>query len=70
MINTGGLQLKLQSEFDKEGASSTSLNELDKLLQDLHGFMANKKGYNSMLRLGDKSTDLGIGLNYVLDVTT
>lgn len=70
IINTGGLQLKFLSDFDKEGASSTSLNELDKLLQDLHGFMANKKGYNSVLRLGDKSTDLGIGLNYVLDVTT
>jgi len=68
--NTGGLQLKLLDDFEKEGASSTSLNELDKILQDIHGFFAQSKGYAGMLRLGDKSTDLGISLNYGLDAET
>lgn len=70
ILNTGGLQLKLLDDFEKEGASSTSLNELDKILQDLHGFFASRKGYAGVLRLGDKSTDLGIGLNYGLDANT
>ena len=68
--NTGGLQYKIIDEFEKEGASSTSLNELDKILQDIHGFFAAKKGYTGVLRLGDKSTDLGIGLTYGLDFNT
>jgi hypothetical protein len=70
LVNTGGLQLKLEGEFAKEGLTSTSLNEFDKIMQDLHNFMPNKKSFNSMLRLGDKSTDLGVGLNYCLDVAT
>jgi hypothetical protein len=70
LVNTGGLQLKLEGEFGKEGSSSTSLNEFDKIMQDLHNFMPNKKSFNSMLRLGDKSTDLGVGLNYCMDVNT
>jgi len=68
--NTGGLQLKLKDDFEKEGASSTALNELDKILQDLHGFFAQSKGHAGVLRLGDKSTDLAIGLNFGLNVET
>lgn len=64
--NTGGLQLKTEDET--KGSSSTDLNDLDKLLQDINGFKQN--GYNSMLRLGDKSTDLGINLNYYNDPTS
>lgn len=63
IANTGGLQNKTEDET--KGASSTDLNELDKLLQDINGFR--QKGYNSMLRLGDKFTDLGISLNYYND---
>ena len=62
VMNTGGVQLKLISEFTKEGSNSTSLNEIDKLLQDINLFKNRK--LNSMLRLSDKSTDLGMGLNY------
>lgn len=66
LVNTGGLQVK--SEDETKGSSSTDLNDLDKLLQDINGFRQN--GYNSMLRLGDKSTDLGISLNYYNDPTS
>ena len=66
LVNTGGLQLKTENET--KGSSSTDLNDLDKLLQDINGFRQN--GYNSMLRLGDKSTDLGISLNYYNDATS
>lgn len=68
IVNTGGLQVKLASEFIKEGSSSTGLNEIDKLLQDINLFRTKK--FNSMLRLGDKSTDLGMGLNYYVDPNT
>jgi hypothetical protein len=62
--NTGGLQLK-EDEYNKESGTSTSLNEIDKLLQDINSFF--EKTYTSVLRLGDKSTDLGIALNYYYD---
>lgn len=71
IINTGGLQMKLLHTFEKEGISTTGLNEMDKLLLDIHAFNSNnKRHYTSVLRLGDKSTDLGIKLNYGIDVTT
>ena len=70
ILNTGGVQLKMDGSFKKDGSSSTSLNEIDKLLQDMHGFMTTKNSNSSVLRLGDKGTDLGMGLNYILDVTT
>lgn len=66
--NTGGLQLKDGSQFKEDGASTTALNEGDKLLQDLNDFMS--AGYSSVPRLGDKSTDLGIFLNYYSDPET
>jgi alkylated DNA repair dioxygenase AlkB len=70
IVNTGGLQLKILDDFEKKGTSSTGLNELDKILQDMHGFFAMKFGYTGVLRLGDKSTDLGIGINYGYDPVT
>ena len=68
--NTGGVQLKLIDDFEKEGVSSTSLNELDKILQDIHNFFASNKGFAGVLRLSDKSTDLGIGLNFGFNPVT
>jgi len=62
--NTGGLQLKKEGE-DTDGASSTDLNDIDKLLQDINSFRM--QGYNSVLRLGDKSTDLGVKMDYYFD---
>lgn len=71
IINTGGLQMKLLDSFEKEGVSTTGLNEIDKLLLDIHAFGSNsKRHYTSVMRLGDKSTDLGITLNYGIDVST
>jgi hypothetical protein len=70
IIGNNGLQYKNETSFEKEGSSSTSLNELDKLVQDMQAFFAAKNNYAGMLRLGDKSTDLGINLNYGLDVVT
>jgi alkylated DNA repair dioxygenase AlkB len=70
ILNTGGLQLKILDTFERKGTSSTGLNELDKILQDMHGFFAMKFGYTGVLRLGDKSTDLGIGINYGYDPVT
>lgn len=70
ILNTGGVQLKLEGNFKKDGSSSTGLNEIDKLLQDIHGFLTTKNSNSSILRLGDKGTDLGMGMNYILDVTT
>jgi hypothetical protein len=32
----------MDGSFKKDGSSSTSLNEIDKLLQDMHGFMTTK----------------------------
>jgi len=66
--NTGGLNTKFEGE-KSQGASSTSLNEVDKLLQDMHSFFSST-AYNSMLRLGDKSTDLGISVSYYMDPLT
>ena len=68
VVNTGGVQLKLISDFTRDGASSTGLNEIDKLLQDINLFKNRK--LNSTLRLSDKSTDLGMGLNYYYDPIT
>ena len=65
-VNTGGLQIKTEDET--KGASSTDLNDLDKLFQDINSFR--QIGYNSVLRLGDKSTDLGLMLNYYHDPLT
>lgn len=67
--NTGGVKVNLISEFTREGASSTSLNELDKLLQDINLFKSKNK-ITSVLRLGDKSTDLGVYMDYYLDSNT
>lgn len=66
IVNTGGLQIKTEDET--KGASSTDLNDLDKLFQDINSFR--QIGYNSVLRLGDKSTDLGMMLNYYHDPLT
>lgn len=63
--NTGGLNTKFDGE-KSQGASSTSLNEIDKLLQDMHSFFSST-AYNSMLRLGDKSTDLGISVSHYIN---
>ena len=63
--NTGGVQYTSENDFAKDGSSTTDLNELDKLLQDINSFY--EKNYSSILRLGDKSTDLGIALNYYID---
>jgi hypothetical protein len=70
IVNTGGVKLNLLSQFAREGSSSTSLNELDKLLQDINLFKSKKSRITSVLRLGDKSTDLGISLDYYLDSNT
>lgn len=67
IVNTGGIQTKTSGERP-EGSSSTSLNAIDKLLQDINSFYS--VGYNSVLRLGDKATDLGMGMNYYLDPIT
>jgi len=61
--NTGGVNTRFDNERSK-GSSSTSLNEIDKLLQDIYSFYSKKYSYNSVLRLGDKSTDLGMSVNY------
>ena len=67
IINTGGMQLKENGD-KSEGASTTGLNEGDKLLQDLNTFL--KSGFFSITRLSDKSTDLGIMLNFYADPST
>jgi len=68
IVNTGYLQTKDENFYKTDGAASTDLNEADKLLQDLSLFMS--AGFSSILRLGDKSTDLGIFANYYMDAET
>lgn len=68
IVNTGYLQTKDENFYKTDGAASTNLNEADKLLQDLSLFMS--AGFSSILRLGDKSTDLGIFANYYMDAET
>ena len=67
IVNTGGVQTRTSGE-KPEGSSSTSLNDIDKLLQDINSFFVT--GHNSVLRLGDKSTDLGIAMNFYVDRAT
>ena len=67
--NTGGVQTKFEdTQMKREAGKSTSLNDIEKLLQDINSFMV--MGYNSMLRLGDKSTDLGIMMNFYFNPVT
>lgn len=67
IVNTGGVQSRkvIDDVIESSAASSTSLSDMEKLLQDMNSFFS--KGYNSVLRLSDKSTDLGIMLNYYED---
>jgi hypothetical protein len=67
--NTGGVNTRFDGEKSK-GSSSTSLNEIDKLLQDMYSFYASSTSYNSVLRLGDKSTDLGMAVTFYEDPIT
>jgi hypothetical protein len=60
--NVGGIQLKDGGNFKIDSASSTDLNEVDKLMHDIVLF--NMKGFGSIQRLNDKSTDLGIHCDY------
>lgn len=66
--NTGGIQVKDEMGFKTDSAGSTSMESGDKLIQDINTFIA--KGFTSVQRLSDKSTDLGIYLNYYIDPTT
>lgn len=68
IVNTGGLQLKADGNLKEDSSSSTGLNEADKLLQDINMFM--KGGFSSILRLSDKTTDLGIFANFYSDPKT
>ncbi len=68
IVNTGGLQLKANGNLKEDAASSTGLNEADKLLQDINMFM--KGGFSSVIRLSDKTTDLGIFANFYADPVT
>jgi len=66
--NTGGIQVKDEMGFKTDSAGSTSMESGDKLIQDINTFIY--KGFTSVQRLSDKSTDLGIYLNYYVDPTT
>ncbi len=68
IVNTGGLQLKADGNLKEDAASSTGLNEADKLLQDINMFM--KAGFSSIIRLSDKTTDLGLFANFYADPVT
>lgn len=66
IVNNNGAAVKTGE--DKIASTTTSLSKVSKIIQDIGTFL--NKGYKSTLRLGDKSTDLGIYMNYYLDETT
>lgn len=85
VVNTGGLQSKVEKKYteedptveagsverkttEKDSSVTTGLSDIEKIFQDINSFM--KKGYNSFMRLSDKSTDLGIMMNYYHDPVT
>lgn len=85
VVNTGGVQSKVERTYqqedptvesgyttrrttEKDSSVTTALSDIEKIFQDVNSFM--KKGYNSFMRLGDKSTDLGIMMNYYHDPVT
>ncbi len=61
-------EFKEQKYKESEAKKTQKLSDIEKLLQDLNSFI--KVGYNSFLRLGDKSTDLGYMMNYYFDPVT
>ncbi len=65
IVNTGGIQVKNEMGLKTDSAGSTSMESGDKLVQDINTFIS--KGFTSIQRLSDKSTDLGIYLNFYVD---
>lgn len=65
VVNTGGIQVKNEMGLKTDSAGSTSMESGDKFIQDINTFIY--KGFTSIQRLSDKSTDLGIFLNYYVD---
>ena len=59
---------KTEKSFDSNAKKTVKLSNHEKLLQDINSFL--KRGYNSILRLSDKSTDLGFSLNFYYDPVT
>ncbi len=68
IVNVGGVQVKNDAGIKTNSSSSTGLESIDKLFHDINLFT--QKGFTSIQRLSDKSTDLAIHLNYYIDPTT